>query len=65
MTGFVERFGHRLLCEVSMHSQLRHYTSQLQYSPRLRYRTARLLAIWLPLALFLYALMFVVAAHGT
>ena len=29
------------------------------------YRTARLLAIWLPLALFLYALMFAVAAHGT
>ena len=48
-----------------MHSQLRHYTSRLQHSRRLRYRTARLLVIWLPLVLFLYALMVVVAARGT
>ena len=47
-----------------MNSQLRHYTSRLQHSRRLRYRTARLLAIWLPLALFLYALAFVVATRG-
>ncbi|HEY8630298.1 MAG TPA: hypothetical protein VIL73_07070 [Gaiellaceae bacterium] len=44
--------------------KLRHYTSRLQHSRRLRYRTARLLAIWLPLVLFVYALMFVVATSG-
>jgi hypothetical protein len=48
-----------------MHSQLRHYRSRIQHSRRLRYRAARLLAIWLPLVLFLYALAFVVATHGT
>ncbi len=47
-----------------MHSQLRYYTSRLQHSRRLRYRTARLLVILLPLVLFLYALAFVVATRG-
>jgi hypothetical protein len=47
-----------------MHSQLRHYSSRFQHSRRLRYRTARLPVIWLPLVLFLYVLMFVVAARG-
>ena len=47
-----------------MHSQLRHYTSRFQHSRRLRYRTARLLAIWLPLVLFLYALALLVATRG-
>ena len=47
-----------------MHSQLRRYTSRLQHSRRLRYRTARLLAIWLRLVLFQYALAFVVATSG-
>jgi hypothetical protein len=46
------------------HRDLRYYTSRLQYSRPLRYRIARLLATWLPLALFLYVLLFVVAARG-
>jgi hypothetical protein len=47
-----------------MHSQLRRYTSRLQHSRKLPYRAARLLAIWLPLILFLYALAFVVATRS-
>ena len=47
-----------------MHSQLRRYTSRLQHSRRLSYRTVRLLAIWLPIALFLYAVAFVVATRS-
>jgi hypothetical protein len=47
-----------------MHSHLRRYTSRLQHSRRLPYRAARLLAIWLPLVLFLYALAFLVATRG-
>jgi hypothetical protein len=47
-----------------VHYQLRYYTSRLQRSQRLRYRIARLLAIGLPLVLFLYMLLFVVAARG-
>jgi hypothetical protein len=47
-----------------MHYQLRHYRSRLQRSQRLRYRIARLLAVWLPLVLFLYVLLTVVAARG-
>ena len=49
--------------EVSMHSQLRHLSTRLQYSHRLRYRLARLLVIWLPLGLVLYALVLVVASR--
>ena len=37
--------------------ELRHYTTRLRHSRRLRYRTARLLVIWLPLLIFLYALL--------
>jgi hypothetical protein len=37
--------------------ELRHYTTRLRHSRRLRYRTGRLLVIWLPLLIFLYALM--------
>jgi hypothetical protein len=47
-----------------VHHQLRYYRSRLQRSQRLRYRIVRLLAIWLPLALFLYVLLSVVAARG-
>jgi hypothetical protein len=47
-----------------MHSQLRRYTSRLHHSRKLQYRAARLLAIWLPLILFLYALAFVVATRS-
>jgi hypothetical protein len=36
-------------------SHLRHYTTRLRRSQRLRYRIARLLVILLPLVLFLYA----------
>jgi hypothetical protein len=48
--------------EVGVH--LRHYTSRLQRSQRLRYRIARYFAIWLPLLFFLYALVFLVGARG-
>jgi hypothetical protein len=37
--------------------ELRHYTTRLRHSRRMRYRTARLLVIWLPLLIFLYALL--------
>jgi hypothetical protein len=37
--------------------ELRHYTTRLRYSRRLRYRSARLLVIWLPLLIFLYTLL--------
>jgi hypothetical protein len=50
--------------EVSMNHELRYYTSRLRHSRRPPYRTARLLAIWLPRVLFLYALIFLVAAHS-
>jgi hypothetical protein len=50
--------------EVGVHKQLRHFTSRLQRSHRLRYRIARQFAIWLPLVLFLYALVFLVGARG-
>jgi hypothetical protein len=49
---------------VGVHKQLRHFRSRLQRSQRLRYRIARNFAIWLPLLLFLYALVFLVAARG-
>jgi hypothetical protein len=37
--------------------ELRHYTTRLRHSRRMRYRIARLLVTWLPLLLFLYALL--------
>lgn len=37
-------------------THLRHYTTRIRHSHRLRYRVARLLVILLPLVLFLYAL---------
>ena len=38
--------------------QLRHYTTRLRWSRRLRYRLARLVVVVLPLALLLYALLY-------
>jgi hypothetical protein len=37
--------------------EFRHYTFRLRRSRRVRYRFARLLVIWLPLLIFLYALL--------
>jgi hypothetical protein len=37
--------------------ELRHYTTRLRHSRRLRYRITRLLVTWLPLLIFLYALL--------
>jgi hypothetical protein len=37
--------------------ELRHYTVRLRHSRRVRYRFARLLVIWFPLLIFLYALL--------
>jgi hypothetical protein len=48
----------------TVHYHLRYYTSRLQRSHRLRYRIARLLAIWLPLMLFLYVLLVAVGTRG-
>jgi hypothetical protein len=53
-----------MISSVRVHSQLRQYRSRIQHSRRLRYRTARLLAIWLPLVLVLYALAFVIATRS-
>jgi len=36
--------------------ELRHNTARFRHSRRLRYRIARLLVIWLPFLVFLYAL---------
>ena len=46
-------FGRRPLSN----RELWHYTMRLRHSRRMRYRTARLLVIWLPLLIFLYALL--------
>jgi hypothetical protein len=37
-------------------SVVRHYTTRLRHSHRLQYRTARVLAILIPLALLMYAI---------
>jgi hypothetical protein len=39
--------------------ELRHYTTRVRHSRRLRYRLARFLVIWLPILILLYALVLV------
>jgi hypothetical protein len=48
---------HRLEAANLSNRELRHYSVRLRRSRRVRYRIARLLVIWLPLLIFLYALL--------
>ena len=44
--------------------ELRHYTTRLRHSQRLRYRIARTLAVWLPVfVVFVIAMIVVAGAH--